>query len=62
MTEWTLPEVEQYAARFGLTWLTPELTALLHAAMEKSSTDGAAVPRQPTEFSEPAHIFAGPSR
>ena len=61
MSEWTRPEVEAFAARFGLTWLTPELTNLLHAGMNKAAADGKAVPRQPTEFGEPAHIFAGPA-
>lgn len=60
VTEWTTTEVEGYAARYGLTWLTPELTALLQNAANKAAAEGRAVPRMPDEFWEPAHIFAGP--
>lgn len=60
MTEWSQAEVEAYASRFGLAWLTPELAALLQAAMNKAASEGRAVPRMPDEFAEPAHVFAGP--
>lgn len=60
MTEWTSAEVQAYAARFGLDWLTPELAPLLEAAMNKAASEGQAVPRMPDEFWEPAHTFAGP--
>lgn len=61
MPEWTEDDVAAYAARFGLTWLTPELSQLLRAAMLKAAAEGQAVPRMPTEFFEPAHVFRGPA-
>jgi len=60
LTNWTTAEVETYATRLGLTWLTPELTALLETAVNRAATEGKAVPRMPNEFFEPAHVFAGP--
>ncbi len=60
MTEWTADEIAVFADRFGLAWLTPELLEQLRAAATRAAAAGAAVPRMPSEFCEPAHIFTGP--
>jgi len=60
MTEWTNEAMAEFAARYGLTWLTPALLEQLTDCANRVVATGRAVPRMASEYDEPAHVFGGP--
>ncbi len=57
-----LAEAERYAARYGLSALSPVEVAELALLLDKTAAAGLAIPRQPSKEDEPAHVFRVPLR
>ncbi len=60
MTEWTTDQAAAFAEKYPLPWLTPDLLEELRACADRVTATARAVPRMPSEYQEPAHIFRGP--
>ncbi|RAI02000.1 hypothetical protein DLJ53_11490 [Acuticoccus sediminis] len=59
-TPWTPEEIAAFAARYGLTDLTPEMLDRMREIADKVAEASAAIPRMPRKDDEPAPVFRVP--
>lgn len=57
---WTLPEIEAYAARHGLSGLDTAKLERLRELADRVAATGQAIPRMPRKDNEPATVFSLP--
>jgi hypothetical protein len=57
---WTQDEIDAFAARYGLTNLTPEHRARMRELADRVAAAGRAIPRMPSKGHEPASVFRVP--
>lgn len=57
---WTLPEIETYAARHGLTGLDAAALERMRALADRVASTARALPRMPRKDDEPATVFRLP--
>lgn len=60
MPGWTMPEIEAYAARYGLTTLDTAGLERLRELADRVSAAARSLPRVPRKDDEPATVFRLP--
>ena len=59
-TPWTPEEIASFAARYGLSDLSPEMLDRMREIADKVAAASAAIPRMPRKDDEPAPVFRVP--